>query len=184
MIRLMVDMHCNPAGKKILHFSPEPAIFRWLSGIATVTTADLQIGFYKHIDKKVEVQDITAMSYADDSFDLVMANHVLEHVSDDVSAMKEIFRVLKPGCRAILQVPIGLSLEKIIEDPQIDAPERQSALFGQCDHVRIYTLNGFIDRLKLAGFEVSYQFPGGESNGKGNGLQEREPFFWVTKPWA
>ena len=184
MVRLLVEEHCNPAGKKILHFSPEPVIFRWLSGIATVTTADLHIGFYKHIDKKVEVQDITAMSYADDSFDLVMANHVLEHVPDDVCAMKEIFRVLKPGGDVVLQVPIGFSLSQIVEAPQIDDGAKQSALFGQCDHVRIYTLDGYLERLRLAGFEVSYHFPGRESNGKGNGLQEREPFFRITKPRA
>lgn len=182
MVRLLVSHHYSLDGIRILHCSPEKKIYQWLIQRASVTTADLHPGFYRNIDKKIEKQDITRLTYDDDSFDMVMANHVLEHVPDDVSAMKELYRVLKPGGHAVLQVPIGLRLTATVEEPSINDPKRQSALFGQRDHVRIYALKDYVTRLILAGFEVSYYFPAEAAEWKHDGLQEREPFFLITKP--
>jgi len=101
--------------------------------------------------------DITDIPYPNKSFDLLMANHVLEHVPDDTKAMSEIRRVLKPGGHAILQVPLTYIREKTIEDKDAlswtDA-ERETT-FGQRDHVRIYAFADYKRRLSDAGLTVN-----------------------------
>jgi predicted SAM-dependent methyltransferase len=84
----------------------------------------------------------------------VIGNHILEHIPADQQAMKEIFRVLKPGGRAILQVPYSELRDSTIEEVTIKDPVKQSMLFGQKDHVRIYALSDYVHRLEQAGFEV------------------------------
>jgi len=97
--------------------------------------------------------DITAIQYKDDWFDVIICNHVLEHIPNDRQAMSEIYRVLKPGGWSILQVPISLSLEATYEDPAIRTPEERERFFGQNDHVRIYAAD-YKRRLESAGFVV------------------------------
>jgi ubiquinone/menaquinone biosynthesis C-methylase UbiE len=97
--------------------------------------------------------DIAKFKYEDNSFDVIICCHVLEHVPDDRKAMSELYRVLKPGGWAILQVPISLSLEKTYEDPTVATPKERERAFGQCDHFRIYGRD-YIDRLESAGFSV------------------------------
>lgn len=97
--------------------------------------------------------DITNIQYEDNCFDVILCNHVLEHIPDDIQAMKELFRVLKSGGWAILQVPIDPTLEKTFEDPKIISPEDRKRLFGQSDHVRIYGRD-YKNRLQEAGFTV------------------------------
>ena len=141
--------------KKILHLSPEKNIYHFIKQGSTVITADLLPGFYKTIDGLVQKQDATHFSFAGESFDFVIGNHILEHIPGDKKAMQEIFRVLKPGGRAILQIPYTQYLNETIEIPGINNAAQQSYLFGQKDHVRIYLLSNYADRLRQAGFEVS-----------------------------
>jgi SAM-dependent methyltransferase len=98
--------------------------------------------------------DICAMDYADASFDWLLCSHVLEHVTDDVRAMREIRRVLRPGGRAVLLVPISLLADAVDEDPGLTDPRARLARFGQDDHVRLYTREGFVQRLRAAGLTV------------------------------
>lgn len=140
--------------KNILHLSPEKNIYNFLKGKASVITADLLPGFYRSVDKQVQQENATQLSFADNSFDLVIANHILEHIPGDRKAMQEIYRVMKPAAMAILQVPYSETIANTIEDPLINDPVKQSSLFGQNDHVRIYALNDYVKRLKEAGFNV------------------------------
>ncbi len=97
--------------------------------------------------------DITDIGIESMSFDLIICNHVLEHVVDDRKAMRELFRVLKPGGLAILQVPIAMLTEETVEAPSITDPAERERRFGQSDHVRIYGLD-YPNRLREAGFFV------------------------------
>lgn len=95
--------------------------------------------------------DIHQMPFADRSFDVVLCNHVLEHVDNDIRAMEEIHRVLKPGGFAILQVPFFPPMpEKTIEDPSIKSPREREIHFGQDDHVRKFGKD-YADRINRSG---------------------------------
>ena len=83
----------------------------------------------------MEQMDITDIHYSDSSFDVIICNHVLEHVSDDARALREMFRVLRPGGWALLQVPIDFDREHTFEDAGITDPRERERAFGQFDHV-------------------------------------------------
>ena len=69
---------------------------------------------------------------------MIICNHVLEHIVNDCKAMRELYRVLKPGGIAILQVPISYTIEKTFEDSSVISEKDRQLIFGQHDHVRIY----------------------------------------------
>lgn len=168
--------------KNILHLSPEKNIYNFIRNKANVITADLLPGFYRTIDGMVQKQDATQFSFADASFDWVIGNHILEHIPDDVKAMKEIFRVLKPGGRAVLQVPYSEILTSTIEDVRLNDPVKQSQLFGQKDHVRIYSLGDYTSRLKNAGFAVEIIPYAALQQYYPFAIQQGECFLEINKP--
>lgn len=178
----VIERNINVEGKKILHLSPEKKLYDFLKTKASVTTSDIVPGFYKTIDKKIKQEDATHFSFADASFDIVIANHVLEHIPDDQKAMNEIYRVLRPGGLAILQVPYSESLHNTIEDTGINDPQKQSALFGQNDHVRIYALHDYKKRLELSGFTVNVLGENDLKEFNKFAIQPGEKFFRITKP--
>ena len=136
------------AGKHILHFAPEKVMARLMRGNPLYETADLHQPGVTH---KV---DITQVALADASYDLVIANHVLEHIPDDRAAMRELLRLLRPGGMALLTTPINASRQETYENPAITAPAERHAHFSAEDHVRYYGLD-FANRLAEAGFTVT-----------------------------
>lgn len=181
--RLIIGMleQIDLANKKVLHLSPEKQIFQHIQKKTSVVTADLFPSKYRHIDAAVMCADITRLPFDDQSFDLVVANHILEHIPDDKKAMKELFRVLKKNSQAILQVPYSVSIAKTLEDPLIDDPDLQSKLFGQKDHVRIYQLDEYLRRLKDVGFDVEISSYESMSSLYKYGIQPGESFFVLKK---
>lgn len=137
------------ANLKVLHIAPEYCFYQRFENQKNLDyiSADIQSPL-----AKVKM-DITNIVYEDNLFDVILCNHVLEHILDDGKAMKELLRVLKPGGWAIMQVPIALNSQQTFEDPTIESPEERKRLFGQEDHVRWYGLD-YKDRLELAGFTV------------------------------
>jgi SAM-dependent methyltransferase len=97
--------------------------------------------------------DITETGQPDNRYDCIICYHVLEHIPDDEKAMRELFRILKPGGWAIVQSPVEYGREKTFEDPAIVTPEQREKSFGQHDHVRIYGRD-YQERLTKAGFTV------------------------------
>lgn len=138
----------------VLHFAPETSLKNRFLEFPNIhyINADLNP---KHADT---VMDITAIPLESESVDLIICNHVLEHIPNDTLAMSELFRVLKRGRKAILQVPISEELEKTIEDINEKNPLKRAERFGQEDHVRIYGFD-YYSRLKSVGFEVSTLAP-------------------------
>ena len=135
---------------KLLHIAPELCfmdIFEKLENI-DYTTGDLESPLAK---VKMDVLDIP---FDKDSFDVVFCNHVMEHVENDLKAMSEIYRVLKPNGWAIIQSPVYSYLEKTIEDPSITDPRERERIYGQNDHMRKYGKD-YGDRLRKAGFKVT-----------------------------
>ncbi|HSC37624.1 MAG TPA: methyltransferase domain-containing protein [Chitinophagaceae bacterium] len=158
LIKALLETRFDIGHKKILHLSPEAPVYQYIKDKADVVAADYMPGFYKNTAKSIRFADATRLAYDNAAFDMVIANHIMEHIPDDRSAMREIRRVLKPGGVAILQVPFSTSIASTLEDIHINNPESQSALFGQKDHVRIYQLDNYLQRLREAGFTVDY-FP-------------------------
>jgi SAM-dependent methyltransferase len=135
--------------QKLLHIAPEPSlskIFRDKLG-KDYLAADL---FPKDFMVKMDITDI---QFPANTFDAIICSHVLEHIPDDHKAMGELYRVLKPGGWAILQVPISLSLKNTYEDFTITSESARAEAFGQKDHVRIYAKD-YKDRLEQVGFKV------------------------------
>lgn len=146
------------AGPKlaILHFAPEKSISGVLVALderIDYVAGDLEPERYYHLAGVMKL-NLLAIDRPDASADVVICNHVLEHIVDDMRAMKEIFRVLKPGGVAILQTPISARLQAIIEGDGSESPETKIALYGQSDHVRIYTHADYVSRLETTGFAV------------------------------
>ena len=139
---------------KILHIAPEKNISEKLikCNFENYICGDLHTeGYiYPNYVKNINVTDIP---FEDNYFDLIICNHVLEHVPNDILAMEELFRVLKKNGRAILQVPISVNSENTFEDDSDYNPQEREVLFGQFDHVRIYGKD-YSQRLKSVGFSV------------------------------
>jgi SAM-dependent methyltransferase len=142
-------------GWDVLHVAPELALYRYVFESKTVNyyPADLYPEKYKHVPGVRKV-DINAIPFRSGTFDLILCNHVLEHVPDDRQAMRELRRVLRAGGTAVLQVPLSTKLPNTVEDPSITDPTERERRFGQFDHVRIYAENDYLRRLREAGFRV------------------------------
>lgn len=134
-------------GRRILQFAPEKVVMRQMRGNPLYETADLM---QKGVTHRV---DITRIDLPDTTYDVVMANHVLEHIDDDRQAMRELFRLLKPGGTALLSVPINATRRETYENPAIEGDAARWAHFSAHDHKRYYGLD-FADRLAEAGFAV------------------------------
>jgi SAM-dependent methyltransferase len=106
-----------------------------------------------HYPRGTKNVDILHIMYPDNFFDAILCCHVLEHVDNDMQAMKEFYRVLKPNGWAILQAPIDYGSADTFEDSSITAPEDREKYFGQCDHLRLYGRD-YPQRLMQAGFRV------------------------------
>jgi SAM-dependent methyltransferase len=139
------------SGKQaVLHIAPEGCFIRRFEDMHQdqYITADIESPL-----AKVKM-DIHKMPFKDNSFQSVLCNHVLEHVTDDTQAMKEIARVLTPGGFAILQVPFFHPVpDKTISDPSVTDRKMREKLFGQDDHVRKYGKD-YPQRIEQAGLKA------------------------------
>ena len=135
---------------RMLHIAPEGPIARLLRERPNIdyVSTDLNPAL------AMMSTDLTCSGIRDGSFDLVIASHVLEHIPDDLAAMRELRRVLGPGGVALLAVPMFGRTTR--EDLTVTDPAERQRLYGQHDHVRMYGLDGvFEQRLRAAGFDVT-----------------------------
>ncbi|MEZ4811673.1 MAG: methyltransferase domain-containing protein [Allomuricauda sp.] len=141
------DLFTQP--RKMLHFAPEQAFYRRFKKLKNLeyTTTDLN-------SPLAEVKaDICHLPFDDNSFDVILCNHVLEHIPDDTKAMQELYRVMKPDGWGIFQIPQDLKRDQTFEDNSITDKKERARIFGQYDHVRIYGMDYF-DKLRSVGFTV------------------------------
>ena len=139
------------AGKRaVLHIAPEACFIKRFEKLHrdTYITADIESPL-----AKVKM-DIHHIPFKENTFDAVLCNHVLEHVDNDIVAMKEICRVLKPGAFAILQIPFFAPVpDKTFSDPSITDAGVREKIFGQDDHVRRYGKD-YPQRIEQAGLKA------------------------------
>ena len=151
LLWLYLDNETNilKSNLKVLHVAPEQIFFKkfkkfnhwnYLTFDINSPIADIK-------------GDLKSMKFKDESFDLVICNHVLEHIEDDKMALEEIYRVLNINGIAILQVPINVNREKTFEDSKITSQYDREKYFGQYDHVREYGID-YKERIEQVGFQV------------------------------
>lgn len=135
---------------KVLHMAPEKAFISRLKKLSHLDyiSCDIESPL---ADIKA---DICALPFDDNSFDWILCNHVLEHIPSDTKAMKELYRVLKPGGKALLQVPLDPKRDTTFEDNSITDKANRTKIFGQYDHVRVYGKDYF-EKLRAIGFQVN-----------------------------
>ena len=138
--------------KKVLHFAPEDCFIKSFKKQHSnnYLTADL----YAPAMLKM---DITNIEFPDNSFNIIICNHVLEHIPNDLKAMNEIWRVLKNNGWAVLNVPTS-GKEKTWEDKKIITETDRLKFFGHAEHVRYYGKD-YKDRLSSIGFDVEVVLP-------------------------
>ena len=165
---------------RLLDIAPSRPLRIFLSRYKRFTyqSADLTM---EGVDDKVDMTDMSI--YRSASFDVFICSHVLEHVPDDKKALSELFRVLSPGGWSILMVPINLVITQIDEDPSITDVGERWRRFGQHDHIRLYSKQGFITRVENAGFIVrqfGVDFFGMQAFQK-HGISEKSVLYVVEK---
>ena len=134
-----------PRPWRVLHVAPESCVEPWLRREAAS---------YLSIDKygpAMKAMDLTALELPDTSYDFIWCSHVLEHIENDLDAMREMYRVLAPGGVLLAQVPIWR--EQTYEDFQLQSETERLKAFYQRDHVRLYGLD-IVMRFQDAGFET------------------------------
>lgn len=164
----------------LVEFAPSPQLSAIIRRFANIRhrTADL---FMEGVDDKADLLDLHL--YNDNSFDVFICSHILEHVDDDVKAMRELYRILKPGGFGIAMVPLFNGVVKTVEDPSEKNEAERWRRFGQDDHVRLYARHEYIQRLESVGFNVNqldkHYF--GEDVLKKNGISDSSILYVVEK---
>ncbi len=169
------------AGKAILHLAPESRLQRL---IASAGPREYLLGDLYPARPGIRRIDLMGIDCPDAHFDLVLANHVLEHVADDVRALQEILRVLRPGGKAILQTPYASRLPGKFEDATITSEAARLQAYGQEDHCRLYGAD-FADFVASIGFvpmTAQHHMLLPDVDARRMGVNAEEPFMLFGKP--
>ena len=163
---------------KIIHFSPEPSLERnfFRKNFSNYFTADI-------IKNKSDfIIDLQNFNFEEKNFDLVICNHVLEHIEDDNIALENIYSILKPGGLAILQVPLSTIIDIDFKKEGVASDIERLKFYGQSDHVRIYSEKNFLQKIKKIGFSINVNEMISEKNNLPSyGLNKKEKVIFATK---
>lgn len=134
---------------KILYFASEYSMELWMKrNKIRYESADL----YKKADLRLDIQKT---GLQDNAYDIIICNHVLEHVDDFREALREMYRVLRPGGLFICSFPMDPKVELLDEDREVQTDEERVLRFGQNDHKRVFGMQSDTF-LTEAGFEVEF----------------------------
>ncbi|WP_206950682.1 glycosyltransferase [Trinickia acidisoli] len=170
----------DAAQKRILHIAPEAGIEQRIRRLspATYVTGDLSPRLPHH--RRLDVEQL---DFPDGSFDIILCNHVLEHVGNPDAALAEFNRCLAPGGYLVAQTPYSPLLRNTFELNKTVTPAFATQYFGQSDHVRLFGAD-IVDRFRsvgLSGDLYGHEKVLGEIDPDTYGCNGREPFFFFTK---
>lgn len=139
---------------KIIHFSPEYSLENNFlrKKFTDYITADIAKG---KCDIDIDLQNF---NYKERNFDLVICNHVLEHIENDIIALKNIYLILKPKGLAILQAPLSTIIKKDFKKKNVNTENERLNNYGQIDHVRVFSKKNYLDKLKHVGFKIKLDY--------------------------
>jgi len=165
---------------QLLHFAPERPLQKILKDnlLINYRSADL---YMNGVDDKIDITNMNA--YSDNTFDIIICSHVLEHITEVNKAISELYRVMKSGAFAILMAPIIPELAEDYENESIISPEDRLKYFGQDDHVRVFSKKGFRSKLKNNNFilkELGIEYFGEEAFRK-NRITSKSVLYIVEK---
>jgi SAM-dependent methyltransferase len=128
---------------RVLHFAPEASLSNKIEQLkpSEYIKCDLNP---REDWRKI---DVSKIDFEDNYFDILICNHVIEHVPDYLLAIKEISRVLKDDGFAIIQTPYSELFYNHFEDRNINTDELRVSFYGQDDHVRIVSKRQFFEEL-------------------------------------
>jgi len=138
--------------KKVLHVAPNVQEY-------TILKSKYEMAVYDRINliprKTINlVQDLTKLDLANEIYDFIINWHVMEHIPEDVKAIKEMYRVLKAGGELLLSVPIyPIGRELTFEDKDLPV-SRYQEVHGHHDHYRSCGLD-YYKRFESAGFRTT-----------------------------
>ena len=153
LYRIYIEMETDllSGNDTMLHIAPEAKLRSWFAQYKNIIYV---CGDIEPKDPLMQEIDVTRIPYENDTFDVILCGHVLQYVQDDEKAMRELYRVLKTNGWGIIQAPIVMNVDIIIENELILTPKLRKLAFGHEEHVRIYNQSGFIQRLMNVGFKV------------------------------
>ncbi len=137
---------------RLIEFAPAHALHKKLKRYPFIDYRSADLARNDVHDRRVDLTDMHG--YANESVDIFLCSHVLEHIPDDRKAMRELRRILKPSGFGIVLVPLIPGIDETHEDPKIDTIALRWKYYGMGDHVRQYGKRDFIGRLTAAGFAV------------------------------
>jgi SAM-dependent methyltransferase len=135
---------------RLIDFAPAHPLSRKLKRYPSIAyrSADLM---RKNVDDRIDLTDI---SYDDQSVDIFICSHVLEHIPNDRKAMRELWRILKPTGFGLVLVPLVVGVDDTTEETGEPTLANRWKHFGAGDHVRQYGRRDFGQRLAESGFAV------------------------------
>lgn len=138
-------------GIAFLHAAPEPPLRRLISEAigSGYETCDLN---RTDVDHRLDLQ---TQIVAERKYDIIMINHVLEHVPDDRAVLGNLLRMCKPGGVCLITVPMRPNGLPTDEDPSVTDPAERRRRFNQDDHVRLYGPD-LVERIEQAGFSAAH----------------------------
>ncbi len=139
---------------KILHVAPDYELATSLHASSNVTlfTGGLMVGGLRPY--RGTKFDVTFLPFGDERFDVVLCNHVMQYVPDDRKGFREMYRVLKPGGFAIIQVGLALDLAETYQVEGLEINRANTIKhYGHSDCVRLYGLD-YVARIEEAGFKA------------------------------
>lgn len=178
-----LDLSACVRGRAVLHVCPERHFgpFVQAHGPRVYVAGGLEVA--SPVALRLDLQHLP---FAEGTFDLVIGNHVLEHVADVSQALAEVRRVLVPGGRFICQTPFAARLTRTLDDPHWQGDDDRCYFFGQSDHVRLFGAD-LVTMLHDAGFEGGLRSHAAllpDVEPEAVGVNEHEPFFDFVRPLA
>jgi SAM-dependent methyltransferase len=170
-------------GARMLHIAPE---IRLEKKFLATQLAEYVRGDLFPVRPGIKKVDVERMEFVDDFFDLIVCNHVMEHVSSPERALAEFFRCLKPGGVLIAQTPYTPLLKKTFEMHTNPEGDFRRVFYGQDDHVRLFG-SDIVSYFHAAGFQgelYPHESFLGQFDRLEMGINPREPLFLFSKPLA
>lgn len=164
---------------KILHFAPEKSQYEYFLDMSIEDYWPVDIDASVNMIRKAE--DITAISFDADTFDLIICNQVLEHVENGDKAISELARVLRKDGICILTVPLNEN-NVTLEKEEINTDKLRIRYYGEANHVRMYgsDFGEILYRCGLTGRKIYAKELADKNVLHAAGLKRNE-YFWICR---